>query len=149
MTEAHLKQSTIITEIEALLIYYSFELQEDNCQDLLNKWLEKYLAQWIRLAIIEALYLGRYKSVSIEQILTFWLRKGNYTVRFSHEFEALICRNLPKNLPKPETQPTQLSVAENRSKTPIPSSIDQFRPNLDSSKFFLKLKAVSQSSLES
>ncbi|ELR97892.1 hypothetical protein [Gloeocapsa sp. PCC 73106] len=142
MAEQHLDQLTLINEIETLLIYYSFEVKENNYHDLIDRWMNSYPLQWIRLALLEALYLGRYKSLSIEQILAVWTKKGNYTLRFNHDFESLICRNLPQNL----SQSTQISKSEARRQTP--SSIHQFQPKLSASDFFLKLKAVSQSTLE-
>ena len=100
MTEQSLDQKTIINEIETLLIYYSFESKEAGYDGLIHHWLTLYSPQWIRLAVLEALYLGRYKIVSIEQILASWLRKGNYNLRFTHDFECLICRNIAQKMTK-------------------------------------------------
>ena len=50
------------------------------------------------MAVIESLYRGRYKAISVEQILTIWLRRGQPFHRFNGEFERLISRKLPKNL---------------------------------------------------
>ncbi len=141
MTEQSLEQSTIINEIETLLVYYSFEAKEDNYQVLINQWLTQYSPQWIRLAVLEALYLGRYKAASIEQILTSWKRKGNYTLRFNHDFESLICRNIVNKL-------TLKTPRQSESKPKPLTSIPQFQPNFTPSHFFLKLKAVAQFTLE-
>jgi hypothetical protein len=141
MTEQSLDQKTIINEIETLLIYYSFERKEANYEGLIHNWLTLYSPQWIRLAVLEALYLGRYKIVSIEQILAAWLRKGNYNLRFNHDFECLICRNIAKKLTKKTT------LQPEKKPNPV-AAIAQFEPNLSTSHFFLKLKAVSQFPLE-
>jgi hypothetical protein len=81
-----------------LLRHYGFELRGYTPEELVNLWLKTYQANWIRLAVIESLYRGRYKAVSVEQILTIWLRRGQPIHRFNGEFERLISRKLPKNL---------------------------------------------------
>jgi hypothetical protein len=87
-----------ITQTEELLNHYGFELMGFTAQELLTEWVKKYPALWVRLAVVEALYQGRYKAVSVEQILNFWLRKGDPNFHFNHEFERLICRKLPRYL---------------------------------------------------
>ncbi|MGL5835704.1 MAG: hypothetical protein ACRC1Z_21100, partial [Waterburya sp.] len=77
---------------------YAFDLGRDNAEKLLEYWLDMYHANWIRLATIEALYLGRYKAISVEQILNVWLRIGTPNPHFTYEFERLICRKLPNHL---------------------------------------------------
>ena len=82
----------------ALLSHYKFELRGYKAEELVNLWLRNYPANWVRLGVIEALYLGRYKAVSVEQILSVWGRRGQPIYRFTHEFERLISRKLPQNL---------------------------------------------------
>ncbi|NEO32822.1 MAG: hypothetical protein F6K36_20850 [Symploca sp. SIO3C6] len=82
----------------ALLSHYGFELRGYSAQELVNLWLDKYQANWLRLGVIEALYQGRYKAVSVEQILAVWARRGQPIYRFNHEFERLISRKLPQSL---------------------------------------------------
>ncbi|MGF1487195.1 MAG: hypothetical protein ACFBSE_08785 [Prochloraceae cyanobacterium] len=91
-------QDSIVLQTIALLSYYSFEIKEKPPDRIVEKWLEQYTPLWLRLATIEALYLGRYKAVSVEHILTSWLRKGNPSYHFNHDFERLICRRLPEYL---------------------------------------------------
>jgi hypothetical protein len=74
----------------ALIQYYSFDLGDYSIDDLVKLWCE-YDPIWLRLAIIEALFRGRYKAVSVDQILSFWQRRGEPYCRFSHEFERLVC----------------------------------------------------------
>lgn len=76
-----------------LLVRYIFDLGGYTTSELLDRWLKDYPAAWVRLAVIEALYQGRYKAVSIEQILTFWQRRGQAVYHFNHEFERLVCGN--------------------------------------------------------
>ncbi len=87
-----------IAQTEELLNHYGFELRGYTAQQLIGYWSKKYHPLWVRLAVVEALYQGRYKAVSVEQILNFWSRKGAPTFHFNHEFERLICRKLPRYL---------------------------------------------------
>lgn len=82
----------------ALLSHYGFERGGYAAEELVARWLESYQGNWVRLAVIEALYQGRYKAVSVEQILAVWARREQPIYRFNHEFERLICRKLPQNL---------------------------------------------------
>ena len=96
MTE--LTQDLSLAQARSLMDSYAFDLGRDNVEKLIEYWLDLYQANWIRLATIEALYLGRYKAISIEHILNVWLRLGNPNPHFTYEFERLICRKLPKHL---------------------------------------------------
>ena len=96
MTE--LTQDLSLAQARSLMDSYAFDLGRDNVEKLLEYWLNLYHANWIRLATIEALYLGRYKAISIEHILNVWLRIGTPNPHFTYEFERLICRKLPKHL---------------------------------------------------
>jgi hypothetical protein len=88
----------IIAYAVALLSHYKFELRGYTAPELVNLWLRNYQANWVRLGVIEALYQGRYKAVSVEQILAVWARRGQPVFRFTHEFERLISRKLPQRL---------------------------------------------------
>jgi hypothetical protein len=89
---------TSLSYAVALLNHYGFELRGYTAEELINLWVKNYSAHWVRLAVIEALYQGRYKAVSVEQILTVWARRGQPIHRFNHEFERLISRKLPQKL---------------------------------------------------
>ncbi|MGH2414820.1 MAG: hypothetical protein ACRDEA_14245 [Microcystaceae cyanobacterium] len=91
----------MVTQVVALLTRYGFEMRGYTAQELMDKWLKTYQVRWVRLAVVEALYQGRYKAVSVEHILRLWFRRGNPTFHFTHEFEHLICRNLPRYFPTP------------------------------------------------
>lgn len=95
---SELTQDSIVLQTIALLSCYGFEIKGKTTDRLVERWLEKYTPIWLRLATIEALYLGRYKAISVEHILTTWLRKGNPSYHFNHDFERLICRKLPEYL---------------------------------------------------
>ncbi|XHX80654.1 MAG: hypothetical protein RBJ76_12205 [Stenomitos frigidus ULC029] len=100
----------------SLLHHYGFELGGDTIAQLLLDWQEQYSDSWIRLATIEALYQGRYKAISIEQILALWQRRSQPMYHFNHEFERLVCDRLPHTLepvnpPAPEPFLTQAAQA--------------------------------------
>jgi len=154
--------------IEVLIENYGFELDEETSQTVATRWLDEYEASWVRLAIIEALYLGRYKAISVEQILSLWYRRGQPKFHFTHEFEQLICHRLPKALREismaaqnggrhpssqshlePETEEELAAEtvieAEEEEETEPSLSIDRFTPLLDRSQVYSKLKAVANS----
>jgi hypothetical protein len=91
---------------EDLLCYYKFALEGRTAAQVLRQWAQDYPVEWIRLAIIEALYQGRYKAVSVEQILQIWERRSQAQPRFDDEFAQLIRQRLPDNLAAISTETT-------------------------------------------
>ncbi|PIG93674.1 hypothetical protein [Gloeocapsopsis sp. IPPAS B-1203] len=84
--------------VTALLIHYSFDLGGYSSSELIAQWFHNYPEKWVRAAVIEALYRGRYKAISIDQILAVWQRRGDALHHFTHEFERLVCADLPDTL---------------------------------------------------
>ncbi|MEH2068186.1 MAG: hypothetical protein V7K47_08480 [Nostoc sp.] len=82
----------------ALLIHYSFDLSGYTANELVERWQAEYPLNWLHLAVIEALYQGRYKAVSVQQILVFWQRREQATYHFNMEFERMICSKFPQSL---------------------------------------------------
>jgi hypothetical protein len=82
----------------ALLIHYSFDLSGYTASELVNRWQTQYPINWLHLAVVEALYQGRYKGISVQQILAFWQRRGQAIYHFNMEFERLICSKFPESL---------------------------------------------------
>lgn len=114
MREQPTTDSAPVAYAIALLRHYNFELRGYTPEELANIWLNKYQADWVRLGVIEALYQGRYKAVSVEQILAVWARRGQPIYRFTHEFERLISRKLPQSLTAPlNVGPIELSEEYN------------------------------------
>jgi len=74
----------------ALLQHYSFDLGGYTINDLTRTW-GGFKPEWVRQAVIESLFQGRYKAVSVTQILQLWERKGEANYRYNHEFERLVC----------------------------------------------------------
>ena len=92
------QQSLISALAEALLNKYDFDLGCDTAEKLVSQWQSNYTVEWLPLAVVEALYLGRYKAVSVEQILTIWQRRGQPVYHFNSEFQNIITRNILTNL---------------------------------------------------
>ncbi len=84
-----------LMQIATILNQYRFEMRGYKAQELIDRWLPTYSLNWIRMAILEALYQGRYKVISVEEILKIWHRRGHPTFHFTGEFERLVCKNLP------------------------------------------------------
>ncbi|WP_330204004.1 hypothetical protein [Cyanobacterium sp. Dongsha4] len=78
-------QQTII-----LMKYYSFDLNSYQFRELIAKWTKIYPHNWLPLAVTEAIYQGRLKAVSVEQILNVWQKKGKIQHSFNYEFVRLI-----------------------------------------------------------
>lgn len=113
-----------------LLTHYSFEQGEFTTQQLVDQWLEVYPYQWMHLAVVEALYQGRYKAISVEQILAFWHRRGRPVYRFNGEFERLVCNRFPQKLsaakdehsaavPSIEAESSPSRLPQGRTSTPV------------------------------
>ena len=94
--------SNVLTEAAALLIYYSFELCGETVSTLIKRLRSDVQSGWVRLAVIEALYQGRYKAISVEQILAFWHRRGQPVCHFNMEFERIVCSRMRLDLIAPE-----------------------------------------------
>jgi hypothetical protein len=85
-------------EVAELLKRFSFDLNELTAEQLTFIWLDQYPARWVPLSLVEALYQGRYKAVSIEHILRLWQRRGQPLYHFNHEFERIIRGRFSRNL---------------------------------------------------
>lgn len=99
-----------------LLRYYGFELDTYTVAEQLAEWLEQYPARMIVQAIVEALYQGRYKIVSVNQILALWHRRGQTICHFNGEFERLVGGNLPVAVQASLPQPAEPSASPESAK---------------------------------
>lgn len=79
-----------LREIIILIKYYGFDLNGYKMRDLIVKWTKIYPHNWLSLGVIEAIYQGRLKVVSVEQILNVWLKKREVNKSFNDEFASLI-----------------------------------------------------------
>jgi hypothetical protein len=98
MTLVQAQENPNVLLTVSLLTAYCFDLRGLAPTQLINEWLETFSALWIRLAVIEALYLGRYKAISVEHLLQYWAVKGQPNFHFSAEFEQMVSQKLPKSL---------------------------------------------------
>lgn len=74
-----------------LMSRYSFDLGGYTAEHIVDHWLKYYPSEWLQPAVVEALYQGRYKAISVEQILTLWYRRGRPLHHFNGEFERMVC----------------------------------------------------------
>jgi hypothetical protein len=148
MTE--ILQELNLNQIATLLNRYGFELRGVSPQEILAEWQPLYPLKWIRLAVVEALYQGRYKAISVEQILNLWLRRGQPTFHFNLEFERLICHSLlyRSNQSEPEIvfSPPPEPVVEVVEEIPPPPNPRATMSNLED--LFARLSPPSASAEE-
>ncbi len=95
-----------------LLTRFSFDLNGSTAKQLVSYWLSRYPAYWVQFALLEALYQGRYKARSIEQILVLWQRRGYPLYHFNHEFERIIRGRFSRHLPMQSPTRTNLPIAQ-------------------------------------
>jgi hypothetical protein len=110
-----------------LLVQYSFDLNGYSASELINYWQREYPSDWLHLAVIEALYQGRYKAISVQQILIFWQRRGQMSYHFNMEFARMICSKFPESLTKTYT-PAVLPAIPQPDRVQTPKTIQQL-PN--------------------
>jgi hypothetical protein len=120
-------QNIEVDQAAALLTYYGFEMRGYTATELLSYWLQHYQAIWVRYAVVEALYQGRYKAVSVEQILNFWFRRGNPNFHFNYEFERLICRQLPRYS---VVLPDEVLLALQAQSPPLAPTPEEYSPSI-------------------
>jgi hypothetical protein len=120
----------------ALLIHYSFDLSGYSASELVNRWQTQYPGNWLHIAVIEALYQGRYKAISVQQILTFWQRRGVAIFHFNMEFERLICSKFPESLTE---QPQAALPPVKQSANLLPPAPAKPAPNNPSTPYDAKI----------
>ena len=86
----HPSNSPDIEPVYQLLTSYSFDAEAYQTEAVIAAWLEEFGPIWVSHAITEALYQGRYKLISIDQILRLWQRRGQPIRHFNREFESII-----------------------------------------------------------
>lgn len=116
---------SLLMTTSGLLTYYSYEVGSQSQESLLAHWLKDYSPEWVRLALIESLYRGRYRTISVRGLLADWERRGQPIYHFNREFEALICHNFPRiwfrrdsNLNKDLGSPTVMAMDQDREQPP-------------------------------
>jgi hypothetical protein len=110
--------AAISAQVAALLVHYGFDLGGKKAEKLAGEWLTKYPSHWLRLAVIEALYQGRYKAVSVAQILSMWQRLSQPLYHFNGEFERLVCSSFYQDL----TFESDFKQSQDQRFSPTPES---------------------------
>ena len=99
-----------------ILKNYNFESTNLSYEEVLDSWLQRFPLDWVNLALVESLHQGRYKVISVEQILTLWQRRGKPSYHFNHDFQRLVSNNLPQPLHIEEEQkPPQAPASTTQS----------------------------------
>ena len=93
MTE--LTKDPVLSDSAALLLGYGFDLGGFEVEELVSYWSSYYPHHWLRAAILEALHQGRYKAISVGQILVIWRRRGQPLPHYSYEFERAVSTRFP------------------------------------------------------
>ncbi|NET02283.1 MAG: hypothetical protein F6K61_17275 [Sphaerospermopsis sp. SIO1G1] len=116
-----------------LLVHYSFDLNGYSASELIGSWQKEYPMDWLHLAVIEALYQGRYKAISVQQILNFWQRRGQVSYHFNMEFERMVCSKFPENLTKTNrpalpsiNQSTPTPIQSKQAPKQIPAQVNRY-----------------------
>ena len=78
----------------ALIKAFSLDLGQYSPESQVMYWLNTYRPAWIRDAIIEAVFQGRYKIISVQHILDIWQRRGQPVCHFTSGFEQVIASHL-------------------------------------------------------
>ncbi len=78
------------TDAPAVLRAYGFEMDESRLAKTLADWEAHYSREWLMLALVEALHQGRYKLMSIGQILVCWARRGEPRISFDRDFQRMV-----------------------------------------------------------
>jgi hypothetical protein len=151
------KESLIlIKQTIALINYYSFDLGQYTAKELIIKWSKKYPHFWLPLAVLEAIYQGRLKGVSVEQILNRWDRMGIPNYQFNAEFEELVSHNIDDDFTEiinlEETLDSQVEISMNNQElqenyyriVSDKSPIKIFQPVKDYSHCYSQLKSLSK-----
>jgi hypothetical protein len=105
--------------ITTVIDLYGLELDDHQVDPIVATWLQKYDSAWIVKAIVESLYRGRYKIVSVDNILRDWQRLGKPRYNFTPEYEREILQNLPDLIdlpvmPAPPNPPSPVDRSESQ-----------------------------------
>jgi len=103
-----------LEQAKSLLRAYSFDLGGWQEHQLLVAWHQEFDPAWIPMAIVEALYQGRYKVVSVHQILRLWSRRGCPLRHFNGDFDRMICSSID---PCQQRTMSPLSLGKSSSST--------------------------------
>ncbi|MDB9529241.1 hypothetical protein PN498_24830 [Oscillatoria sp. CS-180] len=117
-----------IEDAKLLLEEYSFDLSGFQAGELVAIWQQRLemSPSWIRSAVLEALYQGRYKAFSVEQILQGWKRRGHPIRHFNSEFERIVLGPIDPTVSKyaamTSLRPSELMAPQVNQAPGVPST---------------------------
>jgi hypothetical protein len=88
--------------VAIIIKIYGLSVDDHQIESILVTWFQKYDPAWITKALVETLYRGRYKLVSVDNILKDWQRIGKPRYNFTPEYEREILAKIP-NISEPMT----------------------------------------------
>jgi hypothetical protein len=91
------QQEFVTTAIE----HYGLELEAERVDAVVLRWFQTYDPAWVVKALVEALYRGRYKVKSVDNILKDWQRLGTPLYKFTPDYEREILHSLRPNADSP------------------------------------------------
>jgi hypothetical protein len=91
------QQEFVATAIE----HYGLELEQERVDTVILTWFGTYDPAWVVKALVEALYRGRYKVKSVDNILRDWQRRGSPLYKFTPDYEREILHSLRLNTDTP------------------------------------------------
>ncbi len=141
-----------------LMEAYSFDLGGYQADTLTKFWQTQLElpASWIRSAVVEALYQGRYKAISVDQILRLWQRRGSPLCHYSHDFDRMVqgvFATVPPTEPEPLSPSPPAPPEDPWEPAPPPSvpletafhpssPIQKFEPRPPNSGFYQRLERI-------
>jgi hypothetical protein len=106
------QQEFVATAIE----HYGLDLEDEGIDTVVLTWFQTYDPAWVVKALVEALYRGRYKVKSVDNILRDWQRRGSPLYRFTPDYEREILHSLRLNPDSPiVVLPASLPAVADRS----------------------------------
>lgn len=69
----------------AFLAYYHFDVRSSSQTEWAEQW-RIWPEPWLWAALLEALHQGRYKAVSVENVLQSWRSRGEVRLSFNPAF---------------------------------------------------------------
>jgi hypothetical protein len=105
--------------IAVSLLFHYFELDIPSARGMAHMWAQRYPIDWISPAVLESLYQGRYRAVSVEQILGIWKRRNTPISHYPSEFARMFASIPP--LPDKVAILTQTRIPPRQKLTVVPA----------------------------
>jgi hypothetical protein len=112
--------------IAVSLLFHYFELDIPSARGMAHMWAQRYPIDWISPAVLESLYQGRYRAVSVEQILGIWKRRNTPISHYPSEFARMFASIPP--LPDKVAILTQTRIPPRQKLTVVPSPVSVVPP---------------------